>query len=115
MAKKANSKSDKTVLDKDTKAAESAKSKDKDKVKESKPKNETKKADKKAKDKNKGGIKKYFRDLRSEIKKVVWPSREKVINNTGVVLTVIVVCGLGLFGVDSLLAVAVNALLGIGA
>ena len=28
------------------------------------------------------GIAKYFRDTRSEMKKVVWPSRKQVINNT---------------------------------
>lgn len=67
------------------------------------------------KDAKKGGIKKYFRDLKSEIRKVVWPSREKVTNNTGVVLGVMVVCALVLFGIDNLLAVTVNALLGIGA
>ncbi len=76
----------------------------------------TKKASKKenAPAKKKGGIKKYFRDLRSEIKKVVWPSREKVVNNTGVVLAVIVVVGLFLFGIDTGLSYAVKALLSIG-
>lgn len=67
------------------------------------------------KDAKKGGIKKYFRDLKAEIKKVVWPSKDKVVNNTGVVLSVMAVCGLALFGIDNLLAFAVNALLNIGA
>lgn len=67
------------------------------------------------KDAKKGGAKKYYKDLKSEIKKVVWPSAEKVRNNTGVVLAVMLVCGMLLFGIDSLLAVAVKALLGIGA
>lgn len=62
----------------------------------------------------KGGIKKYFRDLKSEIKKVVWPSRKQVVNNTGIVLTVMVIMGLFLFGVDTGLAAAINALLSIG-
>ena len=110
MAKKADSK-EKTKLDKNAKPEKEKAKPAKDKS----AKNETKKAAKTKDAKGKGGIKKYFRDLRSEIKKVVWPSKEKVINNTGVVLTVIAVCGLGLFGIDSLLAVAVNALLGIGA
>jgi len=122
MAKKAQPKTnlDKTSLDKETKE-ESKKSKsEKASAAEEKgtksKKNETKKASSKnGKDnKNKGGIRKYFRDLKSEIKKVVWPRKEKVINNTGVVLAVVVICGIGLFGIDSLLAVAVNALLSIG-
>ncbi|MCR5141535.1 MAG: preprotein translocase subunit SecE [Ruminococcus sp.] len=83
-------------------------------------KSESKKgADKKAASKKdarkKGGVKKYFRDLRSEIKKVVWPSREKVVNNTGVVLSVMIVMSLLLFGIDSLLMVAIKAILSIGA
>lgn len=76
-------------------------------------------ADKKAASKKdarkKGGMRKYFRDLKSEIKKVVWPSREKVVNNTGVVLTVMVVMALALFGIDTLLMAGVNAILSIGA
>lgn len=115
MAKKADTKTTKTKLEKDTKSkSENVKAAE---TKGTKSKNETKKAAsaKKGKDeKGKGGIKKYFRDLKSEIKKVVWPSREKVVNNTGVVLAVVAICGLGLFGIDSLLALAVNALLGIG-
>ncbi|MBE7034797.1 MAG: preprotein translocase subunit SecE [Ruminococcaceae bacterium] len=30
----------------------------------------------------------YFRELKSELKKVVWPSAKQVRNNTGVVITV---------------------------
>lgn len=63
----------------------------------------------------KGGVKKYFRDLKSEIRKVVWPSRKQVVNNTGIVLSVMVVVGLFLFGVDTGLAAAIKALLSIGA
>ena len=116
MAKKADTKTTKLEKDQKSKSA-NVKAADTKGAKE-KQKNETKKAAsaKAGKDaKGKGGIKKYFRDLKSEIKKVVWPSREKVVNNTGVVLAVVAICGLGLFGIDSLLAVAVNALLGIGA
>lgn len=76
-------------------------------------------ADKKAASKKdarkKGGIKKYFRDLKSEIKKVVWPSKEKVVNNTGVVLSVMVVMAVALFGIDALLMAGMNAIVNIGA
>lgn len=69
----------------------------------------------KSKDKKKkGGIRKYFRELKAEIKKVVWPSRKQVVNNTGVVLSVMVIMALFLFGVDSALGAAVKALLSIG-
>lgn len=65
-------------------------------------------------EKKKGGIKKYFKDLRSEMKKVVWPGRKQVVNNTGVVMTVMCVTGLFLFAIDTGLAAVIKALLSIG-
>ena len=35
--------------------------------------------------------KKYFKDLKSEIKKVVWPSKKQIINNTGVVIAFLII------------------------
>lgn len=35
-------------------------------------------------------VAKWFKDLRIEFKKVVWPTKETVINNTAVVLAVVV-------------------------
>lgn len=64
--------------------------------------------------KKKGGIKKYLKDLRSEIKKVVWPTKKQIINNTGIVLTVMVIMGLFLAGVDLGLSAAIKALLSLG-
>ncbi|MBR4954579.1 MAG: preprotein translocase subunit SecE [Clostridia bacterium] len=56
---------------------------------------ETKKADKK-KEKKPGlfaKIVKWFRDLKSEAKKVVWPTGKQVVNNTIIVIiAAIVVC-----------------------
>ncbi len=72
------------------------------------------KAAKPDKDKKKGGLKKYLKDLRSEVKKVVWPSRKQVTNNTGIVMTVMVLMGLFLFAIDTGLAAAIKALLSIG-
>lgn len=108
MAKKADS-------EKETKkAAKAARTSDTADSKRSKKEKPAKAEAKGKKDKKKGGIKKYFRDLRSEIKKVVWPSKSKVINNTGVVLTVMIVVGLFLFGIDTGLMACVEALLKIG-
>ncbi|MBQ6251082.1 preprotein translocase subunit SecE [Ruminococcus sp.] len=47
---------------------------------------------KKEKSEKKQGNKlvKWFKDLRIEFKKVVWPTKKTVINNTSVVLSVIV-------------------------
>ena len=67
------------------------------------------------KDKKKGGIGKFFRELRAELKKVVWPTRQQVVNNTGVVLVVMTVVGLFLFAVDTGLSYGIRALIGLGA
>lgn len=56
---------------------------------------------------------KYLRDLRSEVKKVVWPSRKQLLNNTGIVLTVMVIAALFLAGVDYGVSFLVKLLLGI--
>jgi preprotein translocase subunit SecE len=53
-------------------------------------------------EKKKGNpVVKYFREMRSELKKVVWPSRKKVLNNTMIVLGALVVFGIALWGVDT--------------
>ena len=58
-----------------------------------------------------GAIGKFFRDLVAEVKKVVWPSKKQVVNNTGVVLALCVICGAALFAIDSIFAALVQLLL----
>ncbi|MCL2694488.1 MAG: preprotein translocase subunit SecE [Oscillospiraceae bacterium] len=48
---------------------------------------------------------KYFKDAKAEFKKVTWPTPKQVLNNTGAVLTAIVVTGGIIYGLDSLFAV----------
>ena len=40
-----------------------------------------------------GKVCKYFRELRSELKKVVWPTPKQVLKNTLIVLVCIIVVG----------------------
>ncbi len=59
----------------------------------------------KAKSKKNGGKKpngaaKYLKDLKSEIKKVTWPSWNKVVNNTVVVLIGMCASAIVVFGID---------------
>lgn len=35
----------------------------------------------------------FFKDIKAETKKVVWPNRKQVINNTGIVLAAIAIIG----------------------
>lgn len=53
--------------------------------------------------KKQSGVAKYFKDLRSEIKKVTWPSWGKVVNNTAVVLIGMCASAVVVWGIDSVL------------
>jgi len=47
-------------------------------------------SEKKSEKKDQGKLAKWFKDLKIEFKKVVWPTKKTVINNTSVVISVIV-------------------------
>lgn len=51
--------------------------------------------------KPKHSIVKYFKDARSEFKKVVWPSKKQVANNTIVVIISLVVSGIAIWALDT--------------
>ncbi len=57
-------------------------------------------------------IPKFFRDQRSEMKKIVWPTRKQVMNNTGIVLAAIVIFAVAVGSFDWILGVLVRTLLG---
>lgn len=46
-------------------------------------------SEKKSEKKKPGKIRKWFKDLKTEFKKVVWPSKKTVVNNTSVVVGVV--------------------------
>ncbi len=45
---------------------------------------------------------KFFRDVKNEVKKIVWPTPKSVFKNTGIVLVAIIISGLFISGLDSL-------------
>ena len=47
-------------------------------------------------------VAKYFKDLKSEFKKVVWPTKKQVINNTTVVLVTILLIGIFVGAFDTI-------------
>ncbi len=59
-----------------------------------------------------GAIGKFFKDTVAEVKKVVWPSKKQVINNTAVVLVVCILSGAALFAVDTVFALLMRLLIG---
>ena len=42
----------------------------------------------------------WFREMRSELKKVVWPTPKQIVNNTFVALTVMAVAAVAIWGID---------------
>ena len=57
------------------------------------------------------GIAKWFREMRSELKKVIWPNRKQIVNNTAVALVVMVVSAVALWCADEVASLIVNALI----
>lgn len=54
-------------------------------------------------------IARFFKDLRGETKKIVWPTGKMVIKSTGIVLAAVIVIGAGIWLIDFALAGAVGA------
>ena len=59
-----------------------------------------------------GGIAKYFRELRSELKKVQWPTRKQTINNTLIVIACVIIVGVFIWLFDYVAGQGISALIG---
>lgn len=72
------------------------------------------KAAKKAKDKKPGffeRMKRWFREMRSELKKVSWPTAKATMKNVGIVIVCVIIVGLVIGVFDVLVKAVVDALL----
>ena len=90
------------IVEPDTEKTESIEKADKKANKESKA--DKKQGKKPSKEAKKSVVAKKVKESLSEIKKVNWPTFKKVVKQTGMVITVVVVCTLVLFGIDRLLS-----------
>ena len=59
-----------------------------------------------------GGVAKYLKDTRSELKKVVWPSKKDVKNNTVVVIAVVVIAAVFMLVLDVVFGGAIHLMIG---
>ena len=59
-----------------------------------------------------GKVKKYFRELRSELKKVVWPTPPQVLKNAAIVCGCVLVVGVFIWLFDLVAGFGIGALLG---
>ena len=56
-------------------------------------------------------IGKWFRELTSECRKIVWPTREQTVNNTLVVLASVVIIGIFIWVLDIVFGLGIQTLL----
>ena len=56
---------------------------------------------------------KWFREMKSELKKVVWPSGKETMKNTGTVLLCSLIVGAFIWIFDAVAVLAVNTLIGL--
>ena len=58
-----------------------------------------------------GNVRKYFRELRSELKKVVWPTPQQVLKNTLIVAACVLVVGAFIWLFDFVAQIGIDALI----
>jgi preprotein translocase subunit SecE len=74
-------------------------------------KKKSKKAPSKFSPKNVGkAIARFFKDLRGETKKIVWPGPKMVVKSTGVVLATVLILGAGIWIIDFAISGAITAI-----
>ena len=62
------------------------------------------------KKKKRGSMKEYFKGVKLEMKKVVWPTPKQLATNTGVALFVMALAAVVLWGFDELAGLVVNVI-----
>ncbi len=60
-----------------------------------------------------GKVKKYFRELRSELKKVVWPTPKQFLKNAAIVVGCVVAIGIFIWLFDFVAQAGINALISV--
>ena len=60
------------------------------------------------------GLARWFREMRSELKKVVWPSKKQLINNCAIAIVMMIVCGIIIGAFDQLALFLVMRIIDLG-
>lgn len=58
-------------------------------------------------------VQKWFREMRSELKKVIWPTPKQTAKNTGVALVVMAISAVVIWGFDEIAQMIVKAVISI--
>lgn len=59
-------------------------------------------------EKKENAIVKYFKGIKSEFKKITWPSFKQIVNNTSTVIISVVLVGLFIFVLDTIFGAILN-------
>ena len=57
----------------------------------------------------------FLREIRQELAKVTWPTRKETAITTGMVFVMVILLSIFFLGVDQIIALAVQSILGLGA
>jgi preprotein translocase subunit SecE len=57
------------------------------------------------------GLSRWWREMKSELKKVVWPTKEQIVNNTLIVFACTLVVGIFIWVFDAVGGVVVNGII----
>ena len=63
-------------------------------------------------DNEKAPKKSFFKGLKAEFRKIIWPSKETVVKESGAVLVITIVLGLLIVGIDIVIKYGLGAILG---
>lgn len=63
--------------------------------------------------KKKGGFGAYYNGIKTEMKKVVWPTKKEVVSYTAVVIATCAIFALGFWLIDTGVLAALKAVLGV--
>lgn len=66
----------------------------------------------KKQEKDSKSLKKYFRGVRSEFKKVVWPTKKQLIQYSGFVIVVSIIVAVLIYGLDMIIHGALRFIIG---
>lgn len=59
-------------------------------------------------------IARWFKEMKSELKKVIWPTRSQMLNNCAVVFVVVLVSAVVIWGFDQLAMFCIDAIISLG-
>jgi preprotein translocase subunit SecE len=60
------------------------------------------------------GLLEYFRQVRSEIKKITWPTRKETTASVIAVMIMVILCAIFLYLADQVISYAIRLIMGIG-